>query len=43
LPTDDEEIYNDLKKVWDERGDSDVFFTLQSACEKDKWVSGRKK
>jgi len=42
LPKEDDEVYNDLKKLWQENNDkSTVFFTVQSACDMEKLVSGR--
>ena len=29
--------------MWDERGESQVFFSVQKACGKEKVVAGRKK
>lgn len=43
LPVDDEELYAELRKIWDNRGDSEVYFSVISACGKEKIVSGRKK
>lgn len=34
LPIEDEELYAELKKIWDERGDNSVLYTIQSACGK---------
>jgi len=43
LPKDDEETYAELKKAWDERGESTVFFTILRAVGKEKFVSARTK
>lgn len=43
LPVADEELYNELKKVWDERGDQTVLFSIISACGNEKIVSARTK
>lgn len=43
LPTEDEETYNTLKKMWEDRGEKQVFFTVLRAVGKEKWVSGRYK
>lgn len=43
MPVEDEEIYGELKKAWDERGDSSVLFTIQRACGKEKYISARTK
>jgi translation initiation factor 5A len=32
LPVDDEKIYPELKKIWDERDDKTVLFSVISAC-----------
>ena len=34
LPIEDEELYAELKKVWETRGDATVLFSVQSACGK---------
>lgn len=34
LPVEDEELYAELKKIWNERGDQSVLYTIQSACGK---------
>jgi translation initiation factor 5A len=43
LPTDDEEIYGQLSKMWKERGDKSVYFTIQKAVGKEKYIAGRYK
>lgn len=43
LPAEDEECYNELKKVWDERGDKTIYFTIQKAIGKEKFISARSK
>ena len=43
LPVEDEVIYQELKKVWDNRGDSQVYFSVLSAVGKEKIVSARTK
>ena len=43
LPKDDEETYEGLKKVWDERGDKTIYFTIQRAVGKEKFISARSK
>lgn len=43
LPIDDEETYNALKKAWDERGDKTIYFTIQRATGKEKFISARSK
>lgn len=40
LPTDDEETYKELKKLWSERGERLVYLTVLKACGTEKWVSG---
>jgi hypothetical protein len=32
LPVDDEKLYPELKKIWDDRGDSTVLFSVIAAC-----------
>lgn len=34
MPVEDEKTYAELKKVWDERGDNTVLFSIISACGK---------
>ncbi len=41
LPKDDEEVYNTLKNAWDTREDNTVFFTIQKAVGKEKFISHR--
>lgn len=43
IPYGDEEIAKELQKVWEERGESQVYFTLLSACGQDKLVAARRK
>ena len=43
LPTEDQETYKALSKMWEERGEKQVFFTVQRAVGQQKWVSGRYK
>ena len=43
LPTDDEDCYKELKKIWESRGDKSVWFTLLKACGKEKYISARTK
>jgi translation initiation factor 5A len=43
LPAEDEEIYNELKKSWEERGEKTIYFTIQRAVGKEKFVSTRSK
>ena len=43
LPTDDEETFKNLSKIWEERGDKQVFFTIQKATGMEKYISGRYK
>lgn len=44
LPVGDEEIYKELKKIWDENNDkSQVFFTVISACGQEKIIAARTK
>ena len=43
LPTDDEETFKNLSKIWEERGDKQVFFTIQKATGLEKYISGRYK
>lgn len=43
LPKEDEELYDELKKVWDERADATVFFTILKAVGKEKFVGARTK
>lgn len=37
----DEDIYKTLMKLWEDRGEKQVFFTLQTAVGKTKYISGR--
>lgn len=41
LPADDEEIYKELKKVWEARENRTVYFTVMSAVGKGKIISAR--
>jgi hypothetical protein len=43
LPVEDEELYKELKETWDNRGESTVHYTVQTAVGQNKIVSGRKK
>lgn len=43
LPLDDPDISNELQKVWDNRGENLVYFTLISACGKEKYIAARVK
>lgn len=43
LPEDDEEAFGMLKKIWDERGERQVYFTIQKAVGKEKYIAGRYK
>jgi translation initiation factor 5A len=43
LPKEDEEVYNELRKCWDEKGESSCFFTVISACGQEKIISARTK
>ena len=43
LPVEDEDLYKVLKKMWEDRGDKQVFFTIQRAVGKEKYISGRYK
>ena len=43
LAADDEETFKNLKKIWDERGEKQVFFTILKACGMEKYISGRYK
>lgn len=43
LPINDEVIYKELKTMWEDRGDSSIYFTIQKACGQEKFVSGRSK
>ena len=43
LPADDEEVFNELKKAWDERGEKTIYFTIQKAVGKEKFISVRSK
>jgi translation initiation factor 5A len=43
LPVEDEECYAELKKSWDERGDKTIYFTIQRAVGKEKFISTRAK
>jgi len=43
LTREDEDVCKDLKKMWEERGDKLVFFTVLVAVGKEKYVSGRYK
>jgi len=41
LPKEDEEVYNTLKSAWDNRGDTTVYFTIQKAVGREKFISHR--
>lgn len=41
LPKEDEEVYNTLKNAWDNRGDTTIYFTIQKAVGKEKFISHR--
>ncbi len=41
LPKEDEETYATLRKAWDERGDATLYFTVQRAVGKEKFISAR--
>lgn len=41
VPVEDEQIYAEVMKVWGERGDKTVLFTVQKACGKEKIISAR--
>lgn len=43
LPVEDDEIFNTLKKMWEERGERSVYYSVQKAVGQEKWVSGRYK
>ena len=43
LPVEDDETYKELRKMWDDRGEKQVFFTVLRAVGQQKWVSGRYK
>lgn len=45
MPVEDDEIYTELKKFWEESKvkDGQAYFTVQSACKMEKLVSGRLK
>ncbi len=43
MPVDDEETFKDLQKIWDERADKAIYFSLQSACGQQKFIAGRSK
>lgn len=43
LPKDDEEVYSTLKKAWEDRGDTTIYFTIQKAVGKEKFISHRTK
>ena len=43
LDSGESETYNELKKMWEDRGDKGVFFTILRACGREKYVSGRYK
>ena len=43
IPENDEEIKKELEKIWENRGDAQVFFTLLSACGQTKLIAGRTK
>ena len=43
MPQEDAATYDELKKVWDNRGDKSVHFTLLKACGKEKYISARTK
>jgi hypothetical protein len=36
-------IYNELKKAWEARGDATIYFTVQRAVGKEKFISSRSK
>ena len=41
LPKEDHELWEELWKLWEERGERNVFFTLLKAAGQEKWISGR--
>lgn len=43
LPADDEVTYKELKKMWEDAGDKQVYFTILKACGREKFISGRYK
>ena len=43
LAREDEDVYKELRKMWEERGDRLVFFTILAAVEKEKYIAGRYK
>ena len=43
LAREDEDVHKELKKMWEERGDKLVFFTVLAAVGKEKYISGRYK
>jgi hypothetical protein len=43
LPQEDEQIYGELTKAWKERGDKTIYFTIQRACGREKFISVRSK
>lgn len=43
LSADDEETYKALTKMWEDRGDKQVYFTVLRAVGQQKWISGRYK
>ena len=43
LDAGDDETYQTLKKMWDDRGEKLVYFTILKACGREKYVSGRYK
>jgi hypothetical protein len=43
LPQDDEQVFNELTKAWNEKGESSCFFTVISACGTEKIISARTK
>ena len=43
LSREDEDVHKELKKMWEERGDKLVFFTVLAAVGKEKYIAGRYK
>ena len=43
LPKEDEQTYGELTKAWGERGDKTIYFTIQKAVGKEKFISARSK
>ena len=43
LAREDEETFKDLRKMWEERGDKLVFYTILAAVGREKYISGRYK